>query len=102
MRCVRAIDIQVFNRVAGTRNGLRIDPAIGFGSMLRFGAAQQKRRTRDERRVDSAALSRLVAIDVEAKISGFLVGSPVEEHGAIRLRERMEGSQVDGGRRLDR
>ena len=98
---VRAIDVEVFNRVAGTRNGLRIDPTIGLGSVLRFRATQQKRRTSDERRIDSAALTRLLAIDVEAEVSGFLVGAPFEEHGAIRLRERMEGSQVDGGRRLD-
>ena len=101
MRCVRAIDIQVFNRVAGTRNGLCVYPAICLGGMLRFGAAQKKRGTGDERRIDSAALSRLLTVDVEAKVPRLLVRAPFEEHRAVSLRERVKSREVNGGRRLD-
>src|SRR5580693_2141473 len=101
MRGVRAIDIQIFDRVASARNGLRVDPAISFRSMLRFRTTQKQRGSRDERWIDSAALSSLLTIDMEAKVSGFLVGAPFEKHRAIRLRESMEVRNIDSGRRLD-
>src|SRR5580692_4119752 len=43
----------------------------------------------------------IFAIKMEAEVSRLFVGPPLEQRGAIVLREHAEGSEIDGRRRLD-
>src|SRR5580693_7270792 len=43
----------------------------------------------------------IFAIKMEAEVSRLFVGPPLEQRGAIVLREHAEGSEIDGSRRLD-
>ena len=97
MSAARAIDIQLFNPVRGIANRMRINPAINFGGMLGPGTTQEQSRAGDERRIDASAAGGIFAIDMEAEVAGFLMGTPFEDDGAIGLREGLEGGDVDGG-----
>jgi len=91
MERLGAVDVHVLDPVGGVRNGLCINPAIGFRGVLRAGVAQHQRGANDQRGVDAMTARAILAVDVEAKVARFLVGMPFEQDRSVGAPVGIEG-----------
>ena len=99
---VHAAEVHVFEHVRRAWTALRIKPLIGARGMLRLAAAQQKRATGDERRIELVTALRVFAIHMETEIANFFTRAPFQQHAAAGASLRLEGRKLHGGGRLNR